>query len=72
MTIYETRPGVCRDVQECPGVNSGLQSKRTQTKTYPSQNVPKWSQNVPKWSQNVPIVKSKRTHVFFFSHLCKM
>ena len=51
----------------------GLQSKRTQTKTYPSQNVPKWSQNVPKWSQNVPkwsqnvpIVKSKRTHVFFF------
>ena len=41
----------------------GLQSKRTQTKTYPSQNVPslrqnllKWDQNLPKWSQNVPSV----------------
>ena len=40
-----------------------LQSKRTQTKTYPSQNVPLWSQNLlkcgqnfPKWSQNVPSV----------------
>ena len=26
----------------------GLQSKRTQTKTYPSQNVPSWSQNLLK------------------------
>ena len=41
----------------------GLQSKRTQTKKYPSQNVPswrqnllKWGQNLPKWSQNVPSV----------------
>ena len=40
-----------------------LQSKRTQTKTYPSQNVPswrqtllKWDQNLSKWSQNVPSV----------------
>ena len=26
----------------------GLQSKRTQTKTYPSQNVPSWRQNLLK------------------------
>ena len=32
----------------------GLRSKRTQTKTYPSQNVPSWSQNLLKWGQNLP------------------
>ena len=47
----------------------GLKSKRTQTKTYPSKNVPEWSQNLlkrgknlPKLSQNVPSVLSRCTH----------
>ena len=30
--------------------------KRTQTKTYPSQNVPSWRQNLLKWGQNIPSV----------------
>ena len=45
--MYETQGKV---QQFRPYIDScavgGLQSKRTQTKTYPSQNVPSWSQNL--------------------------
>ena len=36
----------------------GLQSKRPQVKTSPSQNVPKLVKTSPKIGQNVPIVKN--------------
>ena len=49
LKIYETQ-GKVQKFRPC--IDScavgGLQSKRTQTKMYPSQNVPSWSQNLLK------------------------
>ena len=41
-----------------PTANKGLQSKRPQVKTSPSQNVPELVKTSPKIGQNVPMVKN--------------
>ena len=55
-------------------LRSGLQSKRPQVKTSPSQNVPELVKTSPKIGQNVPMVKNVGQNVpkmiFLFYILC--
>ena len=56
--LAETR-GQCHSDQEPVGDSpGGLQSKRPQVKTSPSQNVPELVKASPKIGQNVPMVKN--------------